>query len=437
MIQSRRLLLADVALAAMLAFALPLRAQGLPDGDPEALGFSVERLERVGSLINESIDRREIAGAVALIARHGEVALAESYGFADIDDNEPMRADTLFRIASMTKTVTSVAVMMLYEEGRFFLNDPIAKYIPAFVDMRVLADVDGADTVPAERPITIHHLLTHTAGLSYAFLNGSRQLESLARLYPENDVSDGLRETDGVIGDLSYELGGLPLLFQPGTQWSYSIAIDVLGHLVEVVSGMTLAEFFDTRIFEPLEMHDTAFFIDAREARRLASVYVPDGHGGLRELGNEKVVEGYHTYTASYPYGGPDTYFAGGAGLTSTIGDYARFLQMLLNKGELDGVRLLSPTTVDMMTRNNIGDLESSPGMGFGYGFAVVTDPARAVDWRAPGAYHWGGFFNTRFFVDPAQELIGIFMSQQRPEDPGHISDRFIGTVYQAIVDEQ
>jgi CubicO group peptidase (beta-lactamase class C family) len=422
--------------AAALVVVGPVLAQGLPNGSPRALGFSNERLQRVGSLINGAIADSEIAGAVALIARHGQVALLESYGMADIDDNEAMRTDTLFRIASMTKPVTTVAVMMLYEEGHFFLGDPISDYIPAFRNMQVLAGGDGASTVPASRPITIHHLLTHTSGLSYAFLSGTPELEAVARLYSENGVPDGLVETDDEIADLSTKLGELPLLFEPGTEWSYSLGIDVLGHFVEVVSGMTLAAFFESRIFEPLGMHDTAFFLDNRQAERLASVYAPDGHGGLRELGDERVVEGHHVYSASYPYAGPDRFFAGGAGLTSTISDYARFLQMLLNGGELEGVRLLSPTTVAMMTRNNIGALESGPGIKFGYGFAVVDDPGVAVDWRARGAYYWGGFFNTRFFVDPSQELIGIFMSQRRPQDPGRLRDRFIGAVYQAIIDE-
>ncbi len=424
-------------IALLGALVAPLAAgQGLPTADPAELGLSSERLERIEALIESAIDAEDIAGAVALVARRGRVAYFESVGMADIDDREPMAADTLFRIASMTKPVTSLAVMMLHEEGHFLLSDPISRFIPELGDLDVLVAMDGStETVDAKGEITIQQLLTHTSGISYRFATGTPARDVIARYYVDAGVSDGLTQTRGVIADLSRQLGTVPLMFEPGTQYQYGLSIDVLGHLVEVVSGMTLAEFFERRIFEPLRMTDTHFFIDSAEAERLASVYVPDDRGGLRELGDDPVEIGSLVYSASFHYKGPRTYHSGGAGLVSTASDYVRLMQMFLNGGELDGVRLLSPTTVALMTRNGISDLDVSPGRKFGLGFAIIDDPGRAGVPHAPGTYYWGGFFNTRFFVDPSEELIGVFLSQRYPRDAGSIRDRFMSVVYQAITD--
>lgn len=424
----------SLALLSALAGQLAL-GQGLPTSAPEVVGLSSERLERIEALIERSIDAEDIAGAVALVARRGRVAYLESVGMADIDDREPMAADTLFRIASMTKPVTSLAVMMLHEEGHFLLSDPVSRFIPELGGLEVLAAMDGStDTVDAEGEITIQQLLTHTSGLSYRFATGTPARDVIARYYVDAGVSDGLTQTDGVIADLSEQLGTVPLMFEPGTQYQYGLSIDVLGHLVEVVSGMALADFFEQRIFEPLRMTDTHFFIDEAGADRLASVYVPDDRGGLRELGDEPVEIGTLVYSASFHFKGPRTYYSGGAGLVSTASDYVRLLQMFLNGGELDGVRLLSPTTVALMTRNGIGDLSVGPGRKFGLGFAIVEDPGRAGVPHSAGSYYWGGFFNTRFFVDPSEELIGVFLSQRYPRDAGGIRDKFMSVVYQAIV---
>lgn len=428
-----------IAVAALLvcAGAGPVVAQGLPVGDPASLGFSTERLERIDAMIERAIDAEDIVGAVALVARRGQVAHLSAIGMADADDGEPMQIDTLFRIASMTKPVTSLAVMMLLEEGRFLLTDPVSRFIPALGDPRIIAADDQDETViPAKGEITIQQLLTHTSGIVYQFNAIGDAHQRLAGLYRSAGVSDGLAQTDGQIADLSARLGDVPLLFEPGTAYSYGLSIDVLGHLVEVVSGVTLAEFFETRIFGPLAMRDTHFFVDRDDAERLASVYVLDGHGGLRELADDETVEaGVLRYSASYPFHGPRTYFSGGAGLTSSISDYARLLQMFLNGGELDGVRLLSPKTVELMTQNGIGNLSIGPGRKFGLGFAILDDPGRAGALGSPGMYYWGGFFNTRFFVDPEEDLLGIFMSQRYPRDAGSIRDRFISATYQAIID--
>jgi len=423
--------------AACLVFlAQPLAAQGLPEGNPEDLGLSSDRLQRVEELITGAIEQEEIAGAVALIARRGRIAFIDAFGMADIDDREPMEVDTLFRIASMTKPVTSLAVMMLYEEGHFFLDDPISKYIPGFSDPQILAaSLGNVETSASETEITIQQLLTHTSGISYRFMSDGSAREAVARLYRDAGVSDGLSETQGQIADLSDKLGGLPLLFEPGSQFAYGLSIDVLGHLVEIISGMTLAEFFHARIFQPLGMQDTHFYLEDDDVERLASVYLSSDNGGIRELGEDPVDNGYLVYSGSYPYGRSRTYFSGGAGLVSTASDYARFLQMFLNGGELEGARLLSPRTVEMMTRNSIGTLMVGPGLKFGLGFAIVEDPGVSGASMSQGSYYWGGFFNTRFFVDPSEELIGIFMSQRYPRDGGRIRDKFINVVYQAIVD--
>ncbi len=408
--------------------------QGLPAADPETVGLSSQRLERIEALIDRAIDAEDIAGAVALVARRGRIAYFESVGMADIDDGEPMTTDTIFRIASMTKPVTSLAVMMLHEEGHFLLSDPVSRFIPELGDLDVLVAMDGSsETAGAEREITIQQLLTHTSGISYRFATGTPARDAIARFYVDAGISDGLTQTQGEISDLSRKLGTVPLMFEPGTQYQYGLSIDVLGHLVEVVSGVTLAEFFEQRIFEPLGMRDTHLFIDDDE--RLASVYVPDDRGGIRELGDEPVEIGALVYSASFHFKGPRTYFSGGAGLVSTASDYVRLLQMFLNGGELDGVRLLSPTTVELMTRSGTGDLSVSPGRKFGLGFAIIEDPGRAGVPHSPGSYYWGGFFNTRFFVDPSEELIGVFLSQRYPRDAGSIRDRFMNVVYQAIVD--
>jgi len=410
--------------------------QGLPEGDPQALGFSAARLHRVEKIVAGAVEKGEIAGAVALVARRGEVAFLQSFGMADIDDRKPMKVDTIFRIASMTKPVTSLAVMMLYEEGDFLLSDPVSDYIPELKNLRVLkADTDGAETTVAASEITIRQLLTHTSGISYRFISAGEQRERVARLYAEAGVSDGLSATDGHIADLSRQLGELPLLFEPGEQFAYGLSIDVLGHLVEVVSGMTLEEYFVRRIFKPLAMVDTQFYLQDDKVGRLAAVYTSTEEGGMRELGDETVVNDYLVYSATYPYKGPHTYFSGGAGLVSTISDYVRLLQMFLNGGELDGVRLLSPTTVAMMTRNNIGDLDVGPGTKFGLGFAVLEDPGLAGGPGSVGTYFWGGFFNTQFFVDPGEELIGIIMTQRFPADRGNVRQKFINGTYQAIID--
>ncbi|MHC4121168.1 MAG: serine hydrolase domain-containing protein [Planctomycetota bacterium] len=310
--------------------------QGLAATTPRSAGLSQERLAEITALMQEHVDHGKLAGAVAAVARRGKVAYVESVGKRDIENNLDMDTDTIFRIASMTKPITSVAVMMLYDDGLIKLDDPVSKYIPEFDGPTVVvAEQEGRKTVAAKRPITIKHLLTHTSGLTYHWNT------TLGPLYKEAGITHGLLPDDGTLGEKMKKLAGIPLLHQPGEAWEYGLSTDVLGRVVEVVSGKSLKEFFEQRIFEPLGMKDTHFFIPDEKMHRLAAAYAPRPQGGLRRLGAEPVVEGALVYRADHPYAGRRRYYSGGGGLCSTVGDYLRFCRMLLNYGELDGKRLL------------------------------------------------------------------------------------------------
>ncbi|MDP6579501.1 MAG: serine hydrolase domain-containing protein [Vicinamibacterales bacterium] len=418
-------------------------AQGLATVAPTSVGLSEERLDRLAAIVQGYVDDQAVAGAVTLVARRGGQAHIRAYGMADREAGTPMRPDNIFRIASMTKPVTSVAVLMLYEEGHFKLNDPIGQYLPALASLDVLTTSDDGVTftrVRAERPITIRHLLTHTSGIGYRFLGdlgGTPKLGALAELYGEAGVADGLAEHDGTIEELVNRLGDLPLLHEPGAAFSYGLSDDVLGRLVEVVSGTTLDEFLRTRLFEPLGMDDTFFYIPNAKAGRLASVYTP-GASGIAKV--DGAVEGTHlVYSSTYSTGNQRRNFSGGAGLSSTAHDYSRFLQMLLNGGTLDRARILSPMTVALMTTDHIGDVPVGsivqPGSaGFGLGVAIRGDPGKDGELGSEGAYYWSGFFNTTFWVDPSEELIGLLMVQVFP-GTSDIQERFRIMAYQAIAE--
>ena len=431
-------------LTAVLAPAL--WAQGLATVSPEDVGLSTERLARLERVIQEYVDRGQIAGAVTLVARRGGEAHLRAYGMADQADATPMDTDAIFRIASMTKPITSVAVMMLYEEGLFRLNDPVGLYLPELSSLDVLELADTASEVysrvPTERPVTIRHLLTHTSGITYRFLGSPLFAPSdgqrvLSGLYRDAGIADGLAEYAGTLEDLVTRLGDQPLMHQPGAAFSYGLSVDVLGRLVEVLSGTSFDAFLRTHIFEPLGMEDTYFYLPPDKAGRLASLYTPTANGGLSEV-EGTVGDEYLTYSATYSEGDPRTYFPGGAGLSSTARDYSRLLQMLLNGGELDDVRLLSPVTVELMTSDHIGELPSGrvqPGSGgFGLGFAISAPPSEVGELGSGGAYRWLGIFNTTFWVDPAEELIGVLMTQLFP-NPTDIQDKFRIMTYQSIVE--
>ncbi|MFQ5790111.1 MAG: serine hydrolase domain-containing protein [Acidobacteriota bacterium] len=422
----------------LLSVAPCLWAQGLPSAPPEDVGLSGERLQRLNGVLQGYVDRDEVAGVVALIARRGRVAYLESFGMADRESGRPMRPDAIFRIASMTKPITTVAVMMLFEEGELLLSEPIARYVPEFKDPNVLVPVqtEGVSDppfvrAPAKRDITIRDLLAHTSGLTYGFFGH----EHISDLYRKAGISDGLTQTEGTLGQMVKKLAELPLRSHPGESWEYGLSTDVLGYLVEVVSGVTLDAFLRDRIFTPLGMRDTHFFLPEGKLDRLTAVYGPDKEGRIVRYPEEEQVLGPVVFSTSWHYKGPRTYYSGGGGLVSTISGYVRFLQMLLNGGELDGVRLLSPKTIELMTVNHIGDLDFwSRGYRFGLGFAIHEGPASSGEMGSVGEYTWGGFFNTTFWVDPEEAMVGVMMTQLYPNDHLDIRQKFRVLAYQAIV---
>ncbi len=413
-----------------LIFAIiPLRAQGLPAASPASVGLSQARLERIGEAVQRSIDEKQIAGAVTLVARRGRVAWLRAQGSLDRESGKPMQTDAIFRICSMTKPITSAAVMMLYEEGKFLLNDPISKYIPEFKNPKVLAKSPSGPsyTILADREITIRHLLTHTAGLTYHWH------PDLGPLYREKNVAHGILQYDGTIGDSVRNLARLPLLFAPGEKYEYSLAIDVLGYLVEVVSGMSLDDFLRKRIFEPLVMKDTYFYIPEEKLGRLATAYTWYEGKGLSRFPDEPIVEGPMVYSADYPYSGPKKLYAGGAGLCSTASDYLNFCQMMLDKGKSGNSRLLSRKSIELMTHDQLGKV--APDFAFGLGFGVDGEKGPLKELSSIGQVSWGGFFYTEFFIDPKEELIGIFMAQLHPTGGLNLNRIFTTLVYQAIDD--
>jgi len=401
---------------------------------PEDVSLSSDRLARIGSVIEKYITEDRIAGAVTLLARNGKIAYLEAFGMMDRETNKSMKTDTIFRICSMTKPITSVAVMMLYEEGHFMLSDPVHRFIPEFKEMKVLNPPYPEDnTSPpdllekAKRPITIRHLLTHTSGLTYNWN------PRLGKMYTDNSIGHGLIQQEGTIGDAVKRLARLPLMFHPGDQWMYGVSDDVLGYLVEVISGMTLAEFFQERIFRPLGMKDTYFFLSEEQASRLATAYAYFEDKGLQRFPDKPLSIGDLLYSADYPYNGPNTYFSGGGGLCSTAEDYFRFCQMLLNGGELDGIQLLSRKSVELISQDHVGELVE--GMGYGLGFGTFSEISHLRELGSLGAYYWGGFFFTSFIIDPKEEMIAIFMGQLYPTGGLNLSNKVLNLAYQAIID--
>ena len=348
----------------------PVRAQ-LPAASPESVGLSSERLNRISTAVQQAIDEKRISGAVTLVVRRGNVAWFKAQGMADREAAKPMQTDSIFRICSMSKAITSLAVMMLYEDGKFLLDDPVSNYIPEFKHPKVLVKPASGSpyTIPATNQITIRHLLTHTSGLTYPWN------ADLGQMYKDAHVADGLSQYDGTIGDSVKQLAGLPLLFNPGEHWEYSLGVDVLGHLVEVVSGQPLDRFFRTRIFEPLGMKDTYFYLPEDKVSRLATAYTYYPEKGLNRFPDTAIVEGPFSYTADYPYRGPKKLFSGGAGLSSTAMDYARFCQMLLDGGKAGKARLVSRKSIELMTHDQLGKVGPDQGFGLGFGIDGVKSP--------------------------------------------------------------
>ncbi|HKB82571.1 MAG TPA: serine hydrolase domain-containing protein [Burkholderiales bacterium] len=415
-----------LVLAGAIVFiqAVLLQAASLPQASPEEVGMSSERLGRLDAAMQKAVDSGELPGAVVLIARDGQLVYAKSFGWQDRDKKIPMRNDSIFRLYSMTKPVVSVAAMMLVEEGKLGLQEPVSKYIPEFKNMKVgVESRDGnAKTaltlVDAKRQMTVQDLLRHTSGLTYGVLGAPNAVK---KMYNDAEIFS----QKWVLADFCRALAKLPLQFQPGTTWEYSHSTDVLGRVVEVASGQTLDVFLAQRIFEPLKMADTAFQVPPEKQDRIAQP-MPD------------------VYTGKTPelidFSKQQTFFAGGHGLVSTAGDYLRFAQMLANGGELDGARILGPRTIEYMSSNHVNaQIDKGPaylpgpGYGFGLGFATRIDRGQSEWPGSPGDFYWAGYAGTYFWVDPEEELVPVLMTQE-PLRRQYYRVQLRNLVYQAIM---
>jgi CubicO group peptidase (beta-lactamase class C family) len=429
---NRRPLAPRLLPALLLTLAPALRAEAPPAAPPESVGFSSERLLRLSAVMQQYVDEGRVAGIVTLVARSGRVVHHEPFGKADVEANLPMKKDTIFRIASQTKALTSVAVMMLVEEGKVGLADPVSRYIPAFKTTTVAVPppagaVAGTpvSAVPAKREITIRDLLTHTAGIGYG--DGVAGAQWKAAGIQGWYFADRSEPVSAVVE----RMAGLPMDAQPGERYVYGYNTDILGVVVEKVSGLTLAEFFEKRITGPLGLADTRFYLPPGQKDRLAAVYAARD-GRIERATDPKTGQGHYVE-------GPRVAFSGGAGLLSTARDYARFLQMMLNGGEIGGVRLLGPKTVELMTVNHVGGMfeardTSSQGRGFGLGFDVLLDLGRFGEPGSVGSFGWGGAYFTNFWVDPREKLVAVIMIQLLPSGSSDLHRRFRALVYQSIV---
>ncbi len=397
---------------------------------PEAAGFSGQRLQKLDKAMNDWAQQEWMNGGVALIIRNGKIAYYKAAGYNDLETKTPLQKDAIFRIASQTKAITSVAIMMLFEDGKLLLDDAVSKYIPAFKKQMVLDKFTAGDTtytsVPVKRDVTIRDLLTHTSGLGYAQI-GSKEASAI---YAKNDITVGIGVANSTLLDAMNRLGKLPLMHQPGEKFTYGLNTDLLGCLVEVISGSTLNDFFRKRIFEPLGMQDTYFLVPPDKAARLVNLYREDSLGHLKKSAGN-MLNG--PIAVNYPLT-KSNYYSGGAGLSSTIYDYAVFLQMLLNGGKYNGVQLLGRNSVRMMTMNQIGDLNVGADK-FGLGFQVVTERGSARTPANEGTFSWGGAFATSYWVDPKEKMVMLFYRQLQGGSHGDVVEKFRALTYQAIAD--
>jgi CubicO group peptidase (beta-lactamase class C family) len=388
-----------LAMALALVYAIPASAdRDLSRASPEAVGLSSEGLQKLTDEMNKAVDDANLAGIVTLVARKGQIAHYEHYGFQDLENQIPIQKDTIFRIFSMTKPVTGVALMMLYEEGKFGLDDPVEKYIPEFANLQV-AKEDGPDGMPVTEPqnhkMTVRELMAHTGGLTYGLFSRSQ----VDTLYTRANVLD----SNSTLKEMVDKLAQIPLRQQPGTLWHYSVSVDVQGYLVEVLSGQSFGDFLQQRIFDPLGMKDTGFHVPADKHHRFSREYT-SGPNGLTSQPNRDFLEA-------------PVFQGGGGGLTSTMDDYIRFAQMLANGGELSGVRILKPETVKVMSSNQLpegmAEIPGYPGNQFGLDFAIVTDSERNAG-MSVGSYWWWGIAGTWFWIDPVEDLVFVGMIQNR-----------------------
>jgi len=386
----------------------------LSPASAQSVGMSDHRLARIDNMCEAAIKNGDVPGIVALVARKGKIIYHKAYGMADNPAGKKMETDAIFRIASQTKAITSTAVMMLWEEGKFRLDDPISKYIPEFKNPTVLKSFRYRDTSytsqPAKREITIRHLLTHTSGLGYGEIDGD---ERMKMIYHKAGITDLFTTEKISIAESVKKLAKLPLHHHPGDAYVYSEGLDVLGYFVEIMSGMSFSDFLQKRLFEPLGMKDTYFYLPQDRASRLVKVQQKNGNGW------EHLPTTF--YDPDYPIKGAKTFYSGGAGLSSTAKDYATFLQMYLNGGELNGTRILSRTTIQTMMQNQSKDYWKGSGRHYGLAFGVLDEVGLAQGGKGSiGTFDWGGYFNTQYFADPKEQIIGILMKQTR----GPVSDQ-------------
>jgi CubicO group peptidase (beta-lactamase class C family) len=414
----------------LVASQLIAQAEELPKVKPESAGLAPGKLVELTPALQKLVDDGKIAGGVALVARHGKVAFTTSFGYRDLESKTPMTEDTIFRIASMTKPITCVALMMLIEQGKLGLDDPVQRYLPELTEMRVLGDStsdkgDEITTVPARRPITVRHLLAHTSGFAYASRATDPRVKRSYAPVEALEESPGVWRESTTITDLVERLGKVALAHQPGEGWTYGMSHDVLGRLIEVVSNQRFDRYLEERIFRPLDMHDTAFLVLEVKRGRVATLYRADVDGKLSPLPR---------------YYGSATFFSGGGGLFSTARDYARFAQMLLQNGTLGDARIVRPETIRAMTTNQVGDMATViagvpaiSGMRYGLGFGLVPALGSGGARGVLGSYFWGGAFSTRFWVEPQHEVIALILTQVLPFNHGDAFGVFRQAVDAAI----
>lgn len=401
----------------------------LSPAKPESVGMSSERLARIDAMCQKAISDNEVPGMVVLVARHGKIVYHKAFGIADVQAQRLMQPDDIFRIASQTKAITATAVMMLWEEGKFQLDDPVSKYIPEFKNPGVLYTFDPKDTsyttVAANKEITIRHLLTHTSGIGYGVIDGDPRFRMI---YKKAGITDVFTSERIILAENIKKLAKLPLHHHPGEKFTYSEGLDVLGYLIEILSGKPFDVFLRQRLLDPLGMKDTWFYLPQDKADRLVKVHLAEN--------NKWISMPVTFYDPDYPVKGARSFFAGGAGLSSTAKDYATFLQMYLNNGELNGIRILSRTTVQSMMGNQVGSLWESPSRYYGLAFGVLTPLGQDKGGQgSTGTFDWGGYFNTQYFADPAEGLIGILMKQTQGSVNDNTAWKFRLLAEQAIDD--
>src|SRR5258706_3643560 len=415
----------SAALISVVFVSATLFAQTFTTGRPEDAGMSSDRLARVDNVVNDYVAKKWIPGAVVFVARNGKVVYHKAYGVSDVDKQTPLKKDDIFRIASQTKAITSTAVLMLYEEGKLLLDDPLSKYVPEFKNPKVLVSFNEKDssytTEPAKSEITIRQLLTHTSGIDYSEI-GSKELTAI---YAKAKIPSGIGTPNFKLGEKMKALGTLPLRHQPGDRFTYGLNSDVLGYLVEVLSGTNFDAFLKKRIFEPLGMNDTYFYLPRERYNRLVTVS-EEKDGMIRKAVATKDRNPDYPNTAG-------TYFSGGAGLSSTVEDYGKFLQMFLNGGIYNGNRILGRKTIELMMTNQLKDTDDDFQFGLGFGLETIKNDRLSP--ASIGSFSWGGYFSTSYWGDPKEKIVGLIFKQISPTAHGDEDDKFKELVYQAIVD--